>query len=522
LSGSAGSRPEASRIGAAAVLLGASVLLSRVIGYVRDIVLADRVGAGPNADAYFVAFQIPDILNYLVAGGALSIAFLPFYTRLRDRDGEGAAEDLFATVLGTLGAVVFVATVLLWIYADALIAFQFPAFAPDTQALAARLTRIVLPAQVFFVTGGILRAVLMAHGRFGAQAAAPLVYNLAIIAGGLATGTVTGFAWGVLVGAVVGNWLLPLVDLARTHRIRVRVAFTDRRFLAYLWLALPLMVGLSLATVDEWYERYMGATLAPGVVAYLSYARKLMMAPVAVVGQAVAAAALPALAALWARGQRDEMNTTLLRTLQATVALAVCGAAALFVLAEPLVRVMYRHGRFTGEDAAQVSALLAVMAFGVPAWVTQQVAVRAFYAREETWRPMALGTVVALAAIPLYLAFAELFGARGLAAAGAIAMTVNACATLAWARARYGGPALAPFFASASRALAVALPAAGAAWLVQGAAEGFGGAARDLALGGATFAAVLLPLARLAGDPPMREAVGALLRRLRPGRARGR
>jgi len=515
-------RPPPGGIGAAAALLGGSVLLSRAIGYLRDILLADRVGAGPEADAYFVAFQLPDMLNYLLAGGALAIAFLPFYSRLRDREGEAAAEAFFATVLGTLGAVALVATALLFLYADALIAFQFPDFSPDTRALAARLTRIVLPAQFFFVTGGILRAVLMAEGRFGAQAAAPLVYNTATIVGGLATGTPAGFAWGVLAGAVLGNWLIPLLDLQRRRRVRVRVALRDRRFLAYLWIALPLMLGLSLATVDEWYERYIGAGLAEGVVAYLSYARKLMMAPVAVVGQAVAAAALPTLAALHAAGRKEELEATLLRTLQATVALAVCGAAALFALAEPLVTLMYRHGRFSSDDAAHTTALLSVMAFGVPAWVTQQVAVRAFYAREDTWRPMALGTVVALAAIPLYLAFAQAFGARGLAAAGAIAMTINAGATLAWARARHGGPPLGPFFSTAARALAVALPALGAAWLVQGPGEGFAAAARNLALGGAAFAAVLLPLARLAGGAAMREAVDVLLRRLRPGRARGR
>jgi len=200
-------------LGAVAALLAASVFLSRVIGYLREVALASQVGVGRQTDAYYAAFQIPDLLNHLLAGGALAIAFLPLYTRVAQREGERGAEQLLATVLGTLGLISVVATAILWLYADALIALQFPSFDAETQALAVRLTRIVLPAQVFFLTGGILRAVLMARGRFGAQAAAPLLYNGSIIVGGLVTGTVEGFAWGVLVGACLGNWLIPLLQI---------------------------------------------------------------------------------------------------------------------------------------------------------------------------------------------------------------------------------------------------------------------------------------------------------------------
>ncbi|MFV1978735.1 MAG: lipid II flippase MurJ, partial [Myxococcota bacterium] len=154
--------PRTPRFVAVAAVLAASVLLSRVLGFVREAVLADRVGAGAEMDAYSAAFQLPDLLNYFLAGGALSIAFIPMYTRVLGRDGEAAAARLFALVLGTVGAIAMLATFALWWWADALIALQFPRFAPDTHALTVRLTRIVLPAQVFFVAGGIVRAVLMA------------------------------------------------------------------------------------------------------------------------------------------------------------------------------------------------------------------------------------------------------------------------------------------------------------------------------------------------------------------------
>src|SRR5262249_1029016 len=158
----------------------ASVLLSRVLGYAREIAIAYRLGALPEADAYRAAFQLPDLLNYFLAGGAFSIAFVPLYTRVLAREGEASADDLVAVVLGTMPAAVALFTLGLWIFADPLVALQFPRFSPEQQALVTRLTRIVLPAQICFVAGGVIRAVLMARDRFGTQALAPLVYNAGI------------------------------------------------------------------------------------------------------------------------------------------------------------------------------------------------------------------------------------------------------------------------------------------------------------------------------------------------------
>ena len=295
------------RLTAVTMVLAGSVLLSRVLGYAREAVLARELGASAATDAYYAAFQIPDLLNYFLAGGALSIAFVPFYTRVLAKDGPAAAEALLAKVTGTMGALTLAATVVLWWQAEALIALQFPRFSPETQALTVRLTRIVLPAQVFFIAGGILRAALMAHGRFATQALAPILYNGAIIIGGLAFGPTygaEGFAWGALVGAAFGAFGVAWLD---THyglhsRAWFRVAPFDKQVVHYLVIAAPLMLGISLTTTDEWYDRWFGALLASGTIAHLTYARRLMQLPVAVVGQAIATAALPTLSRLWSAG----------------------------------------------------------------------------------------------------------------------------------------------------------------------------------------------------------------------------
>lgn len=424
---------ESRSISSAALLLATGILLSRLLGYAREMLLAYRFGAGGETDAFYAAFQIPDLLNYFLAGGALSIAFIPLYNKVLARDGEGAAHDMMAAVMGTLGAVAAAATALLWWQAPALIHLQFPRFDGKTAALTVHLTRIVLPAQVFFITGGIAQAVLLARKNFVAAAVSPLIYNACIIAGGVFLYPlcgIDGFAIGTLAGGIAGPFLLPLLYMKGRVPLRARFAPADRNFLVYIALAAPLMLGQTLLTLDEWYGRWFGALLSAGTVAQLSYARKLMQVPIAVIGQAVAAAALPTLSKLWAEGRDGEMNAALLRTLRAGLFLSVLAGAGFCALAGPFVALVYQQGKFTAEDAAAVSALTAIFSFAIPGWILQQISVRAFYARGDTWRPMALGTVMSLLAVPLYVFLARRAEAQGIAFAGVIGMTVNALATL--------------------------------------------------------------------------------------------
>lgn len=453
-------------ISAAALLLASSVLLSRVLGYVREMLLAYTFGASETTDAFYAAFQIPDMMNYFLAGGALSMVFIPLYNKLQANDGDKAAHDLMANVLGTLGIIVTAATIILWIYAEPLTRFQFPNFSDDATQLTVHLTRLVLPAQIFFITGGIIQGALLANKHFLSSALSPLVYNLCIILGGWFLHPVFGidsFAIGTLVGAFLGPFLMPFL-FARGH-IPLRFSFKpfDKKFIAYFLMAAPLMCGQTLLTLDEWYGRWFGALVGAGTVSYLSYARRLMQVPIAVMGQAVAAAALPTLSKLWAEKRIDDMNQTLQTTLGTSVALAVVTAGGFLAIAQPLVTLVYQHGRFTAEDAQQVTALFTIFCFAIPAWITQQIALRTFYARGDTWRPMLFGTLIALAAIPFYLGMSKKYGAVGLPLAGAIAMTFNALATLVFARLIHKAPALKPLLVSFLRSSLITAAALAAA-----------------------------------------------------------
>ena len=514
--------PGGRQIGAAALLLSGSIVLSLLLGFVRESVLAYQVGAGAATDAYKAAFQIPDLINYLLAGGALSIAFIPLYARRLERDPAGA-ERLLGLILGTTGVAVVALTAILWWQTPRLIDWAFGGFDAETRSLTARLTRIVLPAQIFVVTGGVVRAALMARGSFRAQAMAPLVYNAGIILGGVILGPrigVEGFSWGCLAGAITGLLLLPLWDARRQGvRFQLRVGFVDSDFLRYAALAAPLTLGVTLLTVDEWYDRLVGNHLAEGTIALLFYARVLMQVPIRVVGQAVATAAMPTFSRLHASGDVAGLNRLVEDTLRVALGVALLSATALAVVAEPVVRVLYERGAFDPEDTARVTGILRIMLFAVPAWVLQQIAVRAFYAREQMWSPMLLGTAVAALAIPLYVMLGRTSGAEGLAAAGALAIWVNALSTLVLGRVLHGGPSFAPLLGSVARGGAVAAVAGFAAVLLPARGEGLAGALAELALAGAVFAALAGAGIFVLGDAPLRAAAWRILRRLWPGAA---
>ncbi len=519
------------RVAGAALLLAASILLSRLLGFVREAVIAALVGRGRVTDAYNAAFQIPDILFYLLAGGALSVAMVPLYQQARQRS-QADAERFLATVLGTMTTLSVVATLGLWLGAETLVALQFPRFEPEAQRLTTALTRIVLPAQIFFLAGGIVRGALMAENRFRSQAAAPIVYNLGIIAGGLGfAGTlgVAGFAWGALVGAALGSFGTALWEARGRFRIGFRVAPLDPDFRRYAVTALPLMLGVSLVTVDEWYDRWFGGALAAGSIATLIFARRLMQLPVGLVGQASATAALPALSKLVADGRREELDHLVQRTLQGTLALAILLAAGTAALADPLVRAVYVRGAFAPGDAVPVAAALQIFCLGVPAWVLQTLAVRPFYARADTWRPMLIGSTFVVVALPLYWWLGRRFGTNGLALAGALAIGANALATVVVARALHGSPRLLGLLGTLLRTTVCVLPGAFLGWLiadvaaVQGGHHGFLGALFELVVGGTIYAGVTLPLALGLGDGPTRELLRRPFRRLRHGRlGRGR
>jgi putative peptidoglycan lipid II flippase len=377
----------------------ASVFLSRILGYARDAVIAYQHGATPETDAYFTAFTIPDFLNYLLAGGALSITFIPIFAR---NIAEGREEDGYrsfsaiATVMG-IGMLFFI--ILGEFLAERLIPLIAPGFPPDQIHIAARITRIVLPAQLFFYLGGLLMAVQYTRNRFLIPATAPLIYNAGIILGGL------------LLGKTVGMEGFALSDPGLKEFVR---------------LSIPIMLGFSLVVVDEWMTRVFGSFLLAGAITWLNNARRLMQVPVGVFGQASGVASYPFLAALVARGEKEAMWETLSLTLRWVFFVSCAAAAVTCVLSREVVLVVFKRGAFTIEDTLQTAAALAFFSVAIPMWCVQTIVSRGFFALKDTWTPTLVGTGAWLCTLPVYYWLTQRMGVKGLALASTAGISLYA------------------------------------------------------------------------------------------------
>lgn len=454
---------KSSALFSAALLLSASTLASRILGQLRDLILVWKLGASADTDAYLAAFWLPDLLSYFLAGGAFTISFVPAFAKAVN---EGRSEDgwrLFSNIATLTATVLLVAIALCWWFTPELVATMYPTFSVAQQTTTTTLTRIILPGPIFFFIGGLLTATETVRGSFAAASLTPLVYNLAIISGGLFLAPwigVAGFSWGVLVGAALGALAVPLAFAWARVRFRPRLDLHDPEIRGYLLATAPLLIGVSLLTVDEWMVRYFGATIGVGAITHLSNARKLMLVPASLIGQSVSYAILPSLSNDLAAGRASEANERMSRSIGTIVALALLAALALASAAAPIVQTIYQHGAFGAEDAATTSSYLRILALAVPGWCLATVASRGFYARQENGRAMLITSAITLLSVPVYALGAKWGAGTGLAWASVAGCTFQGVAIAAALDLRHHTRTISMALRGASRGALFALPAA--------------------------------------------------------------
>lgn len=528
-SGKSRERSIGQRMGVAALLLSASILISRVLGFLRDVIVTTTHGAGIASDAYYAAFTLPEIMNYFLAGGTLSITFIPLFSSYVTRGKEEEGWELFSTIATVIGVVLILVTLFAGVCAPAIIPKLFPGFTdPEQLELTVLMTRIVLPAQLAFYIGGLVQATLFVRETFWPSAISPLVYNGCIILGGVLLEPwlgIAGFSVGVLVGALLGPLAIPLWVARRDVRYRPRFDIKSPGFIEFIKLTLPLMLGATLVTVDEWLLKVFGSMHEDGAITWLNHSRKLMMVLFAVIGQAAGQAALPYLSKLYGEGKTEEMGDMMAASLQRVVFLTVIAAVGLGVVAEPLVYFLYHRGGFGVEDANQTTMLLVLFCFGMTSWASQSLAVRGFYARKDTLTPMIIGSVVLALTLPVYYVLDQTFGVAGLAAATSVGITMNVVGTVVVYRRKSGYLPLRGVVVSFVRALVFAVLCAAAGygskllalnWLnVEKFWEAFG----VLVSASAGFGGVALVLFVLARPPEVEVFVGKVMRKLRLSRA---
>jgi putative peptidoglycan lipid II flippase len=408
-------------------------MVSRVLGYVRDFFIARIFGAGLLTDAFFVAFKLPNLLRRLFAEGAFSQAFVPILAEYKNRSSPGETRSL-VDAIGTVLFLVLVAAAALGMVAAPLIVYlTAPGFAaePDKFALTVQLLRITFPYIVFISLVALSAGVLNTWNRFGVPAITPALLNVAFIVGaaffaGHFEPPILVLAWAVFAGGLM-QLAFQVPFLLRLGLLpRWRLDFSHPGLRRVLLLMLPAAFGVSVSQISLVLNQIFASFLPTGSVSWLYYADRLMELPAGVLGVAVGTILLPSLSKYHATANTAEYSRLLDWGLRITVLLAVPAAAALAVLALPLIAMLFKYGRFGVEDAWMTRQALVAYSVGLVGMILVKILAPGFYARQNVATPVKIGVLTLVATQLMNLAFVTPLRHAGLALAIGLGACLNA------------------------------------------------------------------------------------------------
>jgi putative peptidoglycan lipid II flippase len=417
--------------------VGAYTLLSRVFGFLRDILTAALLGAGPVADAFFVAQRLPNLFRSLFAEGAFSAAFVPLLAGTMAEHGKEAArifaEDALAVLLAALLGFVLLGE----IFMPAVMAVIAPGFGEDPAkfSLAVELARITFPYLLFIALVALQGGVLNSVDRFAAAAATPVLLNLSLIAALLLMDRFgwrdgRALAWAVT-GAGLAQFLWLVFSCSRAGlALRLPLPRLTRGVRRTFAVMAPGTIGAGVTQLNLLISTALASLLPGGSVSYLYYADRLNQLPLGVVGIAVGTAILPPLSRQVRLGQHAEALATQNRGIELALLLTVPAAVALIVLANPILAVLFQRGAFGAADTAATAAALAAYAAGLPAFVLIKVLAPAFFARHDTATPVKVAVTAMATNLGLTLVLMQFLAHVGIAAATTVAGWVNALTLL--------------------------------------------------------------------------------------------
>jgi putative peptidoglycan lipid II flippase len=407
----------------------ASSLLSGLLALVRIRYVNGLFGAGTAQDAYRAAFTLPDLLNYFLIGGAASISLITILNRYREAGDDAGGDRALSVILTTMLVVLGSGVLIMEIFTPAGIWLANDGFRKDpvTFALCVSLTRILLPAQLFFFIGSVMSSRLQVRKIFLYQAFTPLIYNGGIILGAVLLHKQIGvysLAVGVLVGVIVGSALLNSLGAFRTgFRYTSVVGFRDPAFREWFLLALPLMIGVSLVMFDGVLLKKF-ASLQHGGITLIGNAKDLFNAPFNVIGPAAGAASLPFFTSLFQQRREFDFSASVGRSVSRLFAVGMLVSAWMIALA-PWLLDLFKGGKFDRADVLTVTTLFQILAITLPVWAVQGIYARAFYAASDTRTPAITGTIITVLSIPMYYLLFRASGLTGLAIASDIGILLQ-------------------------------------------------------------------------------------------------
>jgi putative peptidoglycan lipid II flippase len=404
-------------VGSAAMLLMMSSFLSGLLALVRIKYVNFLFGAGAAQDAYRAAFKLPDLLSYFLTGGAVAISLITVLNRYLVAEDEEGADRALSVVLTTMLVVLCAGVVLAEIVAPYYVWLANKGFRHDAlrAGLCTSLTRLILPAQLFFFIGSCMSARLQVRKIFLYQAGAPLVYNGGIILGAFFLHRQIGIyslAVGVLAGVIAGSAMLNTLGALHIGlRYRFIIGFRDPAFLEWFKLTLPLMIGVSLVMFDGYFLNYFGS-LREGGITLIGNAKDLFNAPFNVIGPAAGAASLPFFASLFQQGRAFDFSNSVSRSVSRLFAVGMLVSAWMMALA-PWLR------------------LFSILSVTLAVWAVQGIYARSFYAASDTRTPAITGTIITVLSVPMYWSLFRAMGLEGLALASDLGILAQT-ATLAF------------------------------------------------------------------------------------------
>ncbi|MEA3309253.1 MAG: murein biosynthesis integral membrane protein MurJ [Chloroflexota bacterium] len=418
----------------ATLLVMAAFAFSRALGLVRQIVFSRYFGTGPEMDAYVAAMRIPDMLFLVVAGGALGSAFIPVFTARLTRGERTEAWGLASAIINLLLLVIIPLSLGAMLLAPWLVRHLIaPALSPAIQARTVILMRVMLLSPAIFGVSGVVMGILNAHRHFLLPALAPLLYNLAIIAGALWGGNTRWGTLGPAIGMVIGALLHLGVQVPGLLRFSARYTPTlgleDAAVRNVGRLMVPRVLGVAVVQLNMVITTALASTLGSGAISALDYAWRLMLLPQGVFAQAVGTAVFPTLSAQAARGELDELRRTLTTMIRTLIAIVLPATAGLIVLGQPLIALVFERGAFSTTSTHEVSVALALFALGLLGHSLIEILARAFYALQDTWSPAGAAGGAMVINLILGLLLPALFAQAGWLPLGGLALA-NALAAL--------------------------------------------------------------------------------------------
>jgi len=394
------------------LIVGAMTMLSRVLGLVRDVVFARFIGAEAGADAFFVAFKIPNFMRRLFAEGAFAQAFVPVLSEYRSQGSVEAVKGLIDRVAGCLGLSLILVTVLAVMGAPVLTAVFAPGFLGDTvkYGLASDMIRITFPYLLLISLTGMAGAILNSYDRFAVPAFTPVLLNVALISSAVIVSPhfdvpVMALAWGVLIAGAI-QLLFQLPFLMRLGLMpRPRLDWQDAGVKRILSLMAPAIFGVSVSQINLLLDTVLASFLPTGSVSWLYYSDRLAELPLGVFGIAVATVILPGLSRQHAGDDPKKFSATLDWALRMILLIAVPAAVALVILAEPILATLFQYGKTTAGDIHMSAMSLQAYAVGLLAFMLIKVLAPGYFARQDMKTPVKIGIIAMVSNMALNLVF---------------------------------------------------------------------------------------------------------------------